>query len=152
MVSQTFAQLQASLAPMMDKKVRLVSLTVDPARDTPQRLKEYSEHFAPKAGWLWLTGDILDVAQALQSFGIHITNPENHPAQILIGDPKSGRWTRLYDIDRPQQVLAKVDELIAAQRAAKAAAGSGGQREQCTGTTPQAASAGAKPGCVAQPG
>jgi protein SCO1/2 len=151
MVSQTFAQVQKSLAPMMDKKVRLVSLTVDPARDTPARLKEYSEHFEPKAGWLWLTGDIRNVAEALQSFGLHITKPENHPAQILVGDPRSGRWVRLYEIDRPQQVLAKVDELLAAQRADRAAA-QGAKREQCTGTTPQAASTGAKPGCVAQPG
>lgn len=152
MVSHTFAQLQESLAPLMEKKVRLVSLTVDPARDTPARFKEYSQHFAPKPGWLWLTGDITNVAQALQAFGIHITKPENHPAQILVGDAKSGRWIRLYDIDRPQQVLAKVDELLAAQRAAKSASEGGAQREQCNGAAPQAVPAGARPGCVAQPG
>jgi protein SCO1 len=152
MVSHTFAQLQQSLAPLMEKKVRLVSLTVDPVRDTPARLKEYSAHFEPKAGWLWLTGDITNVAQALQAFGIHITKPENHPAQILVGDAKTGRWIRLYDIDKPQQVLAKVDELLAAQRAAKSASEGGAKREPCNGTTPQAESAGAKPGCVAQPG
>jgi len=122
LVSQTFAQLQASLAPMMNDKVRLVSLTVDPVRDTPERFKEYAAHFEPKPGWLWLTGDIGNVATALQSFGIHITNPENHPAQILVGDARTGRWTRLYNVDRPQQVLAKVDELIAAQRSSKSVA------------------------------
>jgi len=90
MVSQTFAQLQASLAPLMEKKVRLVSITVDPVRDTPARFKEYSEHFAPKPGWLWLTGDVSNVAQALQAFGIHITNPENHPGQILVEVEASG--------------------------------------------------------------
>lgn len=152
MVSQTFAQLQASLAPLMEKKVRLVSLTVDPVRDTPARLKEYSAHFEPKPGWLWLTGDIGNVAQALQSFGIHITRPENHPAQILVGDAKSGRWTRLYDVDRPQQVLARIDELIAAQRATKSAADEGAGREPCNRSAPQALSTEAKPGCVAQPG
>lgn len=152
MVSHTFAQLQESLAPLMDRKVRLVSLTVDPVRDTPARLKEYSQHFAPKPGWLWLTGDVTNVAQALQAFGIHITKPENHPAQILVGDAASGRWIRLYDIDKPQQVLAKVDELLAAQRAQKHSVLDGAQREPCTGTAPSAASAGAKPGCVARPG
>jgi len=152
MVSHTFAQLQESLAPLMDSKVRLVSLTVDPVRDTPARLKEYSAHFSPKPGWLWLTGDTRNVAQALQAFGIHITKPENHPAQILVGDAKSGRWTRLYDVDRPQQVLARIDELLAAQRAGTAASDGGAKREPCTGTTPQAGPHGARPGCVAQPG
>ena len=151
MVSHTFSQLQASLAPLMEKKVRLVSLTVDPARDTPARLKEYSAHFEPKPGWLWLTGEISNVAQALQSFGIHITRPENHPAQILVGDAKSGRWTRLYDIDKPQQVLAKVDELLAAQRT-RSATDEGAKREPCIRSSPQAGAPGAMPGCVAQPG
>jgi protein SCO1/2 len=128
MVSHTFSKLQASLAPLMEKKVRLVSLTVDPARDTPARLAEYAAHFEPKPGWLWLTGDVSNVAQALQSFGIHITKPENHPAQILVGDAKSGRWTRFYDIDKPQQVLAKVDELLAAQRATPSAADASARR------------------------
>jgi protein SCO1/2 len=152
MVSHTFSKLQASLAPLMEKKVRLVSLTVDPARDTPARLAEYAAHFEPKPGWLWLTGDVSNVAQALQSFGIHITKPENHPAQILVGDAKSGRWTRFYDIDKPQQVLAKVDELLAAQRATPSAADASARREPCTPGQPQAAAPGAKPGCVAQPG
>ena len=152
LVSHTFSQLQASLAPLMDSKVRLVSLTVDPARDTPARLKEYAGHFEPKQGWVWLTGDVSNVAQALQSFGIHITKPENHPAQILVGDAKSGRWTRLYEVDKPQQVLARVDELLAAQRAMKSAADAGAGREPCTGPAPQAGAPGPKPGCVAQPG
>jgi protein SCO1/2 len=152
MVSHTFAQLQESLAPLLEKKVRLVSLTVDPVRDTPARFKEYAEHFSPKPGWLWLTGDVSNVAQALQAFGIHITKPENHPGQILVGDARSGRWIQLYDIDKPQQVLAKVDELLAAQRAVQHSVDDGARREQCTGTAPQAVSAGAKPGCVAQPG
>lgn len=152
MVSHTFAQLQDSLAPLMEKRVRLVSLTVDPVRDTPARLKEYSAHFAPREGWLWLTGDVSNVAQALQSLGVHIRKPETHPAQILVGDPRTGRWMRLLDIDQPKQVLAKVDELIAAQRADKAAAAHQAEREQCTGPSPQAAAPAARPGCVAQPG
>lgn len=151
MTAQTLAQVQERLGPLMEQRVRLVTLTVDPARDTPARLKEYAAHFEPKPGWLWLTGEPSSVAAALQSFGIHVTRPENHPVQMLIGDPRSGRWTRIYSIDKPLQVLAKVDELLAAQRADKAADTGGAAREKCN---PQShhASAEAKPGCVARPG
>jgi protein SCO1/2 len=152
MVAHTFSRLQESLAPLMEKRVRLLTLTVDPARDTPARLKEYSAHFAPKPGWLWLTGDPGNVTEALQSFGIHIRKPENHPAQILVGDPKTGRWTRFYDVDQPRQVLAKVDELLAAQRPDRTATEGGAQREPCNRPSPQAVATGARPGCVAQPG
>lgn len=40
-----------------DERVRLVSFTVDPARDTPEVLNEYSKHFEAEAGkWFFLTG------------------------------------------------------------------------------------------------
>jgi protein SCO1/2 len=131
--------------------VRLLSVTVDPKRDTPAVLKEYASHFAPKAGWLWLTGEQANVNAAHQAFGVTIRNPENHPGQIVIGDPKTGRWTRLYDIDKPEEVLAKVNELLATQRAEKAAANDGTSREQCNRHAHDAHAL-AKPGCIAQPG
>jgi protein SCO1/2 len=133
MVSQTFAQVQQKLGALMDSRVRLVSLTVDPKRDTPAVLKEYASHFAPKAGWLWLTGDQASVTAAHTAFGVTIRNPENHPGQIVIGDPKTGRWTRLYDIDKPEEVLAKVNELLAPQRAEKTAAIDGTSANSATG-------------------
>lgn len=125
MVSHTFSQIQEQLGALMEDRVRLLSLTVDPARDTPARLKEYAANFNPKRGWLWLTGEQANVTAAQKAFGVTIRNPENHPAQILVGDPKSGRWTRIYEVDQPQQVLAKVNELLAAQRADKQAAQDG---------------------------
>jgi len=151
MVSHTFSQVQEQLGALMEDRVRLLSLTVDPARDTPERLKEYAASFHPQRGWLWLTGQPANVTAAQRAFGVTIRNPENHPAQILVGDPKSGRWTRIYEVDRPQQVLEKVNELLAAQHADKQAALDGTAREQCT-AHPHSAGVQAKPGCVAQPG
>jgi protein SCO1/2 len=112
LVSHTFSQVQEKLGALMEQRVRLISLTIDPARDTPARLKSYSAQFGARPGWLWLTGDRDAVTAALQGFGLHVSNIDKHPSQILIGDPRSGRWTRLYDIDNPQQVVAKVTELL----------------------------------------
>ena len=114
MVSHTFAQVQEKLGPLLEDRVRLISLTVDPARDTPARLKQYASQFDARPGWLWLTGDQASMKQALQDFGVSIASPENHPSLIVIGDPRTGRWSRLYSIDSPQQVLSRVNELLAA--------------------------------------
>jgi protein SCO1/2 len=151
MVSHTLSQVQEKLGALMEDRVRLLSLTVDPARDTPARLKEYAASFNPKRGWLWLTGAPANVTAAQQAFGVTIRNPEMHPAQILVGDPKSGRWTRLYDIDKPQEVLAKVHELLAAQHADNAAAQDGTAREKCNRHSHHADAQAKTAGCVAQP-
>lgn len=114
LVSHTFSQVQEMLGPLLEDRVRLISLTVDPARDTPARLKQYASQFVARPGWLWLTGDQASMKQALQDFGVYAASPENHPSIIVIGDPRTGRWTRLYSIDSPQQVLSRVNELLAA--------------------------------------
>lgn len=136
-VSHTFAQVQEKLGPLMEQRVRLVSLSVDPARDTPARLKEYAALFDAKPGWLWLTGEPARVSAALQGFGVTVQRPEMHPAQVLIGDPRTNRWTRLYTVDNAQQIVAKVHELLASP---------------CTPAPSQAGAGAAKPGCGSQPG
>jgi protein SCO1/2 len=151
MVSHTFSQVQEKLGPLMEQKVRLISLTIDPARDTPQRLKSYGAQFGAGAGWLWLTGERGAVTAALRDFGIRVASVENHPSQILVGDPRNGRWTRLYDIDNAQQVLASVAELLAARGPERHGANGDVRRENCARQL-QAVAAAGEPGCVAQPG
>jgi protein SCO1/2 len=41
----------------LDQRVRLVSVSVDPARDTPEKLREYAQQFHARPGlWTFLTG------------------------------------------------------------------------------------------------
>jgi cytochrome oxidase Cu insertion factor (SCO1/SenC/PrrC family) len=56
LVSQRMARLQAAFATQAD--FRLVSITVDPAHDTPEVLTRYAANFgADTRRWLFLTGD-----------------------------------------------------------------------------------------------
>ena len=40
-----------------DEQIRLVTMTVDPEYDTPERLQRYAKAFGAKEGWLFLTGE-----------------------------------------------------------------------------------------------
>ena len=56
LMSAELTRLQADVAAMED--IRLVSITVDPERDTPAVLSQYAERFtADPERWLFLTGD-----------------------------------------------------------------------------------------------
>ena len=122
MVSHTFSQLQDALGGMLDSQVRLVSLTVDPARDTPAVLKAYSAQHGARAGWSWLTGTAANVTEALKGFGVYNPNFESHSGVVLIGDPRSGTWTRVYESDDAQHMLGKTRELLAARAHGRMAA------------------------------
>jgi protein SCO1/2 len=113
--SATLSLLQRRLAPMLGKDVVLVSVTVDPLRDTPQRLRDYAARYDSGAGWVWLTGAKPDVDAVLKGFGAYTPNFEDHPAMVLVGDTRSRTWTRFYGFPSADQLAAKVEAIAAAR-------------------------------------
>ena len=54
--SASLAQVQGQLGDRIGRDVGLVTVTVDPLRDTLARLKAYAGSVGAGAGWTWLTG------------------------------------------------------------------------------------------------
>lgn len=117
-VSHLFSQVQEKLGGLLDERVRLVTVTVDPARDTPSRLKAYSAQHGAREGWLWLTGSTANVTEALKGFGAYTASFENHPQVILVGDARSGKWTRYYGFEHPERLIAKTYDYLAVRNQA----------------------------------
>jgi protein SCO1/2 len=116
-LSATFAQVQERLGPRLGSEVRLLSLTLDPARDTPDRLAAYAAKHGAKPGWAWLTGDADQMKSVLQGLGGWTPDFTRHPPAVLVGDPARGVWTRINGFVDPAQIVARVDELLAARHA-----------------------------------
>lgn len=111
------SQVQNRLGDRLGDDVILVSLTVDPLRDTPQRLQAYSKRLRAGDGWLWLTGDKQTVDEVLRRFGAYTPNFEDHPSMILVGDGRSGEWSRFLGFPGADKIIEKIDELGAARSA-----------------------------------
>lgn len=114
-LSAILGQVQKRLADRLGKDVMLVSLTVDPLRDTPARLKAYSEKHRAGDGWLWLTGNKRAVDDVLQELGVYTPNFEDHPSTILIGDGSIGEWSRFIGFPSAGQIMDKINEFSAAR-------------------------------------
>ena len=110
------SQVNGRLAERVGKDVILVSMTVDPKRDTPARLKKYSGNFRADDGWLWLTGDKLIVDGVLRKLGAYTANFEDHPAMVLVGDGRTGRWSRFVGFPGADAIVDKVEQLTLARR------------------------------------
>ncbi|HKD26260.1 MAG TPA: SCO family protein, partial [Xanthobacteraceae bacterium] len=48
------AQVEEKLGDLVGKDIFMLSMSVDPERDTPQRLKEYSDAFQTGPGWTFV--------------------------------------------------------------------------------------------------
>lgn len=111
-VSSIFSMVQDRLGDRMNREVALITITVDPSRDTPHRLLSYSKNFNPGDGWSWLTGDKKSVDKILTALGAYTPNFEDHPAMVLVGDEQSSEWYRLYGFPAPDAIEAKVIDLL----------------------------------------
>ncbi len=114
-----FSQIQDRLGDRLGDEVRLVSVTVDPITDTPARLEAYAAKFKPKPGWIWLTGDKQSVDKVLEGLGAYAADYTQHPLVVLVGDPVSGRWSRLFGFPSPDDIVARLDALKGARTQAR---------------------------------
>jgi protein SCO1 len=112
-VSAIFEKLQNQLGEKRRQDVRLVSLSINPATDTPERLKAYAAHFHAQSEWSWLTGEKSQVDALLKGLGVYSTDYTDHTPVILVGDPVSGVWTRFNGFTSPETITARIDELLA---------------------------------------
>ncbi len=108
-----FADLQKMLGDLLDREVRLVSITVDPVTDISPRLKEYAARWEARPGWYFLTGGKQNVDHVLEGLGMYSADFTEHPASFLVGDVREGKWTRIYGFATPERLMGHVKELLA---------------------------------------
>jgi protein SCO1/2 len=96
-------QVEDRLGEMVGRDIFFVSMTVDPERDTPERLKEFATAFDVGPGWLFLTGKPEDIRRINSSLGDKSRNLSEHRNEIVLGNDVTGEWTRnsvFGDLDR----------------------------------------------------
>lgn len=119
--SALFADLQQRLGERAGKDVALISVSVDPLRDTPPRLKEFAARYKAGPGWRFLTGSRQAVDEVLKAFDVYTPNFADHPAAVLVGDPRSGEWVRYFGFPGTNQILGRITELHAAGQGVRTA-------------------------------
>lgn len=99
-VTANFRRVQKNLAES-EYPVHLISISVDPSTDTPERLRDFAAKFKAGPGWTFVTGDKADIDSILQEFGVATASKNDHTPMILIGNDVKGYWTRTYGLSSP---------------------------------------------------
>jgi protein SCO1/2 len=87
---------------LLDGRVQLVSITLDPRRDTPEVLRGYMRLYdADPASWRFLTGPLDEVQQVIESWGMWArpaaNGQLNHPSRIFLVDTRQ-RIREIYNL------------------------------------------------------
>ena len=104
-----FGRLQSRLGDRVGRDVHLVSVSIDPATDSPERLKAWSRRFDAGSGWTLVTGDKREITRLLKALGVFTAGFEDHSPLLLVGDGESGRWTRSSGLTPPDLIAEMLD-------------------------------------------
>ena len=119
-LAATFGKLRKLLGDRAGRDVHLISISVDPVTDTPERLRAWSQKFGPGPGWTLVTGAREDITRLLKALGAYTADKNDHPPLVLIANSR-GRWTRAYGLAPPAKLAAAIDEMAALDATAKGA-------------------------------
>ena len=90
-------EVQDILGERVGKDVFMYSISIDPAHDTPEVLKEYTERFGIGPGWLFLTAPEKDVLLLREKLGVLSAGEyqkKDHSLSLVLGNQATGRWMR----------------------------------------------------------
>jgi protein SCO1/2 len=108
-----FSVVQRRLQARMGRDLVLLTVTFDPARDTPERLAEYAGQWkADPSVWHFLTGSVEDVKRVCRLFGVDAFPDEgliNHSTRTVVVDR---RGTLAATIEGNQHTAAQLGDLL----------------------------------------
>ena len=111
-INRTLERMQEALGDRLGKDAFLVSMSVDPETDTPSKLKEYSQRFHARPGWIFLTGKKENVDWALYKLGQYVETKDGHTTIIIIGNEPKGLWKKAFGMAKADELMKIVEDVI----------------------------------------
>jgi protein SCO1/2 len=111
-MNRNFEKIQEALGDRLGKDVFLVSISVDPATDTPTRLKEYGRRFHARPGWMFLTGKKENLDWALYKLGQYVETKDDHTSIFIIGNEPKGLWKKAFGLAKAEELIKIVEDVI----------------------------------------
>ena len=109
-MTATFRRVQQQLEKQSGGDVKLISVSVDPTTDTPERLYDFAEKFKAGPGWTFVTGDKAEIDSLLRALGAAVADRNDHTPMVLVGNDAAGYWTRTYGLSSPDALVKVITE------------------------------------------
>ncbi len=112
--TSNLVRVQRLLGERVGRDVFMYSITLQPERDTPQRLKEYAAMHDVKPGWLFLTGTRADLQDLRYRLGFYDPDPKvdgnkaSHTGMVRIGNDRYDSWMSSAALSNPAQIVADI--------------------------------------------
>jgi protein SCO1/2 len=112
--TQNLARVIEAMGDRFERELILLSISVDPERDTPAAMKTYAARHEAKPGWYFLTGrrrDI-DAIRAAMGAGDRYNREAPHTSVLVYGNAQTGQWATTPAQGDPKLVAKTVMRLV----------------------------------------
>lgn len=113
MISQTLEQFQNKLGAERST-VHMVSISIDPEQDTPQKLREYARQFKAGAQWQHYTGTVAASVATQKAFNVYREDKMSHRPVMLLRAAPGKPWLRIEGFPSADELLQAYRHLLAA--------------------------------------
>jgi protein SCO1/2 len=110
-LSATFTQLQEKLTEEK-RQVKMVSISIDPEYDTPEKLQDYARRFNAGPNWQFLTGESADIIAIEKIFNAYRGAKMSHEPLTYIKADGSSPWVRLEGIASAEDIMKEYKRLV----------------------------------------
>lgn len=93
-------------------QVTLLTVSIDPARDTPAVMARSAEAFGAGPNWHWLAASPADTAELMAAYGVPRGPLEEHDPMFLIGDVGTGRFVRVVGLPAAEELQWIVQSVL----------------------------------------
>lgn len=111
-LSATFAQVQRELGDEADQ-VKMISISIDPEYDTPERLRDYAVRFKAGPQWQFYTGSSDDIVTIQKAFDAYRGSKANHEPLTFLHVPADPQWVRVNGLASAADVVKEYRQLLA---------------------------------------
>jgi len=111
-MNRNLEKVQAALGDHLGKEVFIISISVDPAVDSPASLKEYAKKLHARPGWYFLTGDKQNVDFALNKLGQFVNDKQEHLNIFIIGNERTGLWKKAFGLAQSDELVKVVESVL----------------------------------------
>jgi protein SCO1 len=123
---------QELLGDRVGRDIFFYSISIEPERDTPERLKQYADAFHAGPGWLFLTGLPEDIKTIRYKFGDRRPDLADHRNDVVLGNGKTAEWQRenaLGDLEHFVRAIEDMDRSTRGQSQSAAVDKPGGEAQ-----------------------
>lgn len=104
-----FQSVETELQSRHDDRTRLISVSVDPRRDTPERFAALAKEMGAGPHWDFVTGEVAEVEAALRSLGVKTGRVEDHDPMFLVRAAGEPGFIRVLGLPEPERLLSLLD-------------------------------------------